>query len=119
MSQEGSISVEFALLVPMIVLLVALIVEVAVVARMQIELVAAAREGARTAATTPDPAAALAAAQEALGDHGSEARINVHRPHRVGGSARVAIRLPYRIRIPLLGGPTVQLSASAVMRVER
>jgi hypothetical protein len=118
-TQRGSATVELALLVPLILVLLALLVEVAVVARVQIELVGAAREGARVAATTPDPAQALAAARHALGERGSEARVSVHRPHVVGQSAEVKIALAYRIGLPLLGGFAVPLSARAVMRVER
>ncbi len=110
---------ELALLVPLIILLVLVMVEVALAARLQIEIVAAAREGARVAATTPDPAAAAAAVDRALGRRAADARINVHRPHVVGAEARVTVSLRHRIDFPLLGGPTLPLEASAVMRVEQ
>ena len=112
-------TVELALLVPLLLVLVVLVVEVSLAARLQIEATAAAREGARVAATTPDPAAAIAAVRSALGDRGAEARINVHRPHVVGRNARVEVTLWHRVELPLLGGPSVALSASAVMRVEQ
>ena len=51
--------VEFALVLPLVLLVVFAAVEVAVVARTQLEVVNAAREGAREAATNPDPAAAV------------------------------------------------------------
>lgn len=110
---------ELALLVPLILVLLGLLVEVAVVARVQLELVGAAREGARVAATTPDPARALEATRQALGERGPEARVSVHRPHVVGQPAEVKIALSHRLRLPLLGGFSVPLSAHAVMRVER
>ena len=110
---------ELALLIPLILILVAMMVEVAVAARLQVELVAAAREGARVAATTPDPAAAVAAAERSLGPRGSEARISVHRPHVVGAEATVAVSLVYRVNLPLVGGPHIPLRATASMRVER
>ena len=119
MSQRGSATVELALLITLIVALVGLLVEVAVVARVQVELVGAAREGARVAATAPDPSRAIAAANDALGARSSEARVRVHRPHVVGRQAEVEISLAHRIGLPLLGGFTVPLSARAVMRVER
>ncbi len=119
MSEEGSSTVELALLVPLVIVLMAMIVEVAIASRAQIEIVAAAREGARVAATTPDPATAVAAVGNALGDRGREARISVHRPHVVGADARVTVTIHHQVRVPLVGGPTVPLSASAVMRVER
>ncbi|MCP4304010.1 MAG: hypothetical protein GY788_03840 [bacterium] len=117
--ERGSSTVELALLVPLIMLLLAMIIEVSLAARMQIEVVGAAREGVRVAATTPDPAAALAAATGALGAHGDEARVAVHRPHVVGSEAEVKVSLLYRVGLPLLSRITVPLSATAVMRVER
>ena len=94
-------------------------VEVAVVARIQIEVVGAAREGARVAATSPDPELALAAARAALGSRGAGARVSVRRPHVVGQPAVVTVVLDYRLRLPLLGRFSVPLSGRAVMRVER
>ncbi len=110
---------ELALLVPLIIVLLALIVEVALVARIQVEIVGAAREGARVAATTPDPARALAAAREALGRRGPDARISIHRPYVVGEQATVSIELQHHLSLPLLGGLSIPLSGGAVMRVER
>lgn len=117
--QRGSATVELALLVPLILMLLALLVEVAVVARVQIEMTGAAREGARVAATAPDPARALHAVREALGGRAAEAVISVHRPHVIGQPAEVKISLEYRAGLPLLGRLAVPLSARAVMRVER
>lgn len=116
---EGSTTVELALLLPLLAVLLVVIAEVAVVARAQLEVAGAAREGARVAATTPDPAEAVAAVRAALGPGADEARISVHRPHVVGEPARVAIVVPHRISIPLLGGFKVTLRADAAMRVER
>lgn len=119
MTERGSATVELALLVPLVLVLLLVVVEVSAAARTQIELVAAAREGVRVAAVDPDPARALAAAQNALGDSGGDARIRVHRPHIVGRSAEVTVTLERHIALPLLGGFSVPLRARAVMRVER
>ena len=110
---------EFALLIPLVLIVVMMIVEVGLAARLQIELTAAAREGARVAATTPDPAAALAAVNQALGDRGRDTRINVHRPHVVGAQATVEITLRHHVSLPLLGRLAIPLTARATMRVER
>lgn len=118
-SQRGSATVELALLVPLILLLLVVIIEVAVIARLQIEVVGAAREGARVAATSPDPAMALAAVRGALGDRGADARVAVKRPHVVGQPAEVSVSIEHRIGLPLLGDLAVPLAATAVMRVER
>ena len=84
MSQRGSAVVEFALVVPLILLLVVGIAEVAVVARAEIQLVMAAREGARQSASSPDTSQAAAAVRGALGEAGSRARIAIARPTAIG-----------------------------------
>ena len=119
MIDRGSAVVEFALVVPLVLLLLLGVVEVGLVARGQLMVISAAREGAREAAATPDPAAAVRAARAALGDAGSTARVSVRRPHVVGQPARVRVVMPYRVATPLLGGFSIDLTASAVMRVER
>lgn len=117
--ETGSATVELALLIPLLLLLMAMVVEVAVIGRLHVEVVAAAREGARVAATVPDPATALAATTAALGERGEDARVRVHRPHVVGQAARVTVTVVHRIGLPILGGWSMPLSATAVMRVER
>lgn len=110
---------EFALVVPLILLVVLAVGEVAVVARVQLEVVNAAREGAREAAVSPDPAQALAAARTALGGAADSARINVSREHVVGGAARVEVTVPYTLAPALFGGAVVELRGAATMRVEQ
>ncbi|MDJ0924551.1 MAG: TadE/TadG family type IV pilus assembly protein [Acidimicrobiia bacterium] len=117
--ERGSATVELALLVPLILVLLVVVVEVAVVARAQVELVAAAREGARVAATSPDPERAVSAVRRALGTSGVNARIAVRRPHVVGRPAEVKVTLQHEIAVPLLGVLRVPLVARAVMAVER
>lgn len=119
MRDEGSAAVEFALVLPLVLLVLLAVVEVALVARTQIEVVNAAREGARQAATSPDPARAVAAVRRALGSRGGEARVGVRRPDAVGSSAEVTVDLPYRFAAPVVGGFTVVLHGRATMRVER
>ena len=119
MSQRGSAVVEFALVVPLVLALVLGLVEVALVARTQLEVVNAAREGARQAAASPDPADAVRAARSALGVAGSAARVTVRRPDVVGRLAEVRVSVPYRVGAPLFGGFSVDISATAAMRVER
>lgn len=119
MSQKGTAVVEFALVVPMVLALVLGLVEVALVARTQLEVVNAAREGAREAAASPDPADAVRAARIALGGAGASARVSVRRPDVVGSLAEVRVAVPYRVAAPLFGGVSVEISARAAMRVER
>lgn len=111
---------EFALVLPLVLVLLFAAVEVAVLARAQLEVSQAAREGAREAATTVDPAAAVAAVRRFLGEAlGAEARVSVSRDHYVGGRADVLVRVPYRVAAPLFGGFTVHLEGRCTMRVER
>lgn len=110
---------EFALVLPLVLVVLLGAVEVAVVARAQLEVSQAAREGAREAAATPDPAAAVAAVQRFLGDSGAGARVSISRDHVVGGRAEVVVRVPHRVAAPLFGGFTVHLEGRCTMRVER
>lgn len=119
MNARGSAVIEFALVVPLVLVLLLAVVEVALVARGQLMVINAAREGAREAAATPDPAAAVTAARLALGDAGVSASVTVQRPRIVGQPARVRVVMRYRIASPLFGGVPVDLSATAAMRVER
>ncbi|MEA3509953.1 MAG: TadE family type IV pilus minor pilin [Actinomycetota bacterium] len=119
MTQRGSAVVEFALVVPLVLALLLGLVEVALVARTQLEVVNAAREGAREAAASPDPSQAVRAARAALGEIGSSARVSVRRPDVVGRLAEVQVTLPYSVGAAFLGGVTVHITAKAVMRVER
>ncbi len=112
--------VEFALVLPVVVLVLLAVVEVTVVARTQYELVHAAREGARTAATVADPSRAVAAVQDALDPVvAARVRVTVERPETVGSSAVVTVLLPHRLAGGLFGGLRVDLRARSVMRVER
>ncbi len=116
--QRGAAAVEFALVFPLVVLLFLGMVEAALVARTQLELTAAAREGAREAAVATDPARAVAAARAALGALSPEATVSVTRPHTVGARTTVEVGVEYRPAGGLLG-LGFPLRASATMRVER
>lgn len=117
--QSGSAAVEVALILPLILALLLAVAEITIVARNQLELVNGAREGARVAAVSPEPADAVEAVQEVLGELAADARISVTRPHVVGESAVVAIALRHRLAPFFFGGAGVELHARAAMRVER
>ncbi len=110
---------ELALVLPVVLAVLVGVVEVAVVARLQIEVVAAAREGAREAAANPDPAGAVAAVNRSLGSLATAARITVRRPHVVGAAAEVEVRLPHRLVSAVFGGMGIELRGRSTMRVER
>jgi Flp pilus assembly protein TadG len=112
--------VEFVLVLPLIILVVAASLQLIGVARARIELQGAAREGARVAATTPDPAKAVEATLAALSpEMRSGARVSVERPARVGAVATVAISIRHELGRPFPSSLGVELSARATMRTER
>lgn len=108
------------LVVSILVLVLVAGLEMVGLAKARLELVAAVREGARVAATTPDPSRAVAAVRAALGPAQRDAaRISVTRPSIVGRPARVAVRSSYRVLDVLGGGVSVTVNADASMLVER
>ncbi len=117
---RGSATVEFALVIPVVLLVLVALVEVAVVARVQMELLGAARQGARVAATNPDPANAVDAVHGALSEGVvQQVIVTVERPAVVGREAVVELAMTHRLAATLFGGVPVNLSARSVMRVER
>jgi Flp pilus assembly protein TadG len=114
------VTVEFFLVIPLLILVLAAGIQVISVARARIELLGAVREGARVAATTPDPAKAVEAVRNALGpDDRERVRISVSRPSIVGRPARVTAVVRHVFDVPWLENLGVSVSASASMRVER
>ncbi len=119
MTERGSGTVELALLIPTVLLVIAALAEVAMVARTQIEVIGAAREGARVASTTPDTDRAVQRVRSALGPRLAQtAVITVSRPAVVGAEASVQVTVVHRVAAAVLGGTTVRVSGRAVMRVE-
>lgn len=119
MNQRGNAVVEFALVMPLVLVLLLGLIEVAVIARTEIQLIYAAREGAREAAASPETSRASAAVRAALGAHAPDARISISRPSTVGRLVTVTVEVPYRVATPIFGGFTVTMTSKASMRVER
>ncbi|MCZ6518589.1 MAG: TadE/TadG family type IV pilus assembly protein [Actinobacteria bacterium] len=116
----GSVTVEFLLVVPLLIVVLVGGLQVVSLARARIELLGAVRDGARVAATSPDPAKAVEAVQNALAPSVRDrVRISVSRPGVVGAPARVSARLRHRLGAPFPDHFGVDLSASATMLVER
>jgi len=111
--------VEAAVVIPILLLVFVAGVELFGLARAQVEITAAAREGARQAATSPDPSRAVASTRAALGSRiRADAAVSVRRPQVVGTKATVTVRVEYRLLHSLWGGVSVPLVASATMRTE-
>jgi Flp pilus assembly protein TadG len=114
----GQASVELALVLPLVALLLVALLQAGLLLRDQLLMVHAAREGAREAAVTPDPARIRAAAGRAA--PGLTLEVHIRRGARPGDltTVRVSARPG---RLPLVGAAlgNHRLAASATMRVER
>lgn len=119
MSDLGSASVELALLIPVVLLLLAVVAEVAATAQVQVLAVHASREAARAAAVDPDIAAAVDAAHEALPPALAPAStVAVERAKGVGRPVRATVRVPHTLFRYLVGIP-IELRWTTTMRSER
>ncbi|HEX5586922.1 MAG TPA: TadE family type IV pilus minor pilin [Acidimicrobiia bacterium] len=116
-SARGQATVEFAFLLPLVVLAALAVIQVALVVRDQMGVVHAAREAARAVSVDTDPTSAIRAARRTL----PHAEVSVSDRPRVGGEISVTVRYHSVTSVPLVGVlfPDPDLSASATMRVER
>lgn len=111
-TERGQATVEFALLLPLVLLLTVAVVQVARVCALQVAVVDAARAGARVATVDRDPDAVRAAAG-ASQDRSVQIRTTAGDPELV----TVQVSRPVRL-LPGLGLSTVRLAASSTMAVE-
>jgi len=120
--ERGASAVEFALIVPLLILLVLGIAEFGHAFQVQGTLSAAAREGVRAMALQNDPAAARTAAQNAaasLRPTLTNAQIVVSPPTCPATGAPTNVRVTINYRMPYLTGffgSGVQLTGTGVMR---
>ena len=118
--ERGQSTVELALTLPFVALMLLAIVQVGLVVRDQVLVVHAAREAARVAAVHADLAPVEAAAIDGSGLRA--ARLVVERGDRGPPGSTVAVTVSYRspTEVPLIGAlvADVDLSARAAMRVE-
>ncbi len=119
---EGSATVEFALLLPILLLVLLALVQVGVIARDQLVLTQAARAGARAAAVQPDEADVRAATLAAApGLDPARLGIDVLRTGTRGTPVTVAVRYDVDVAGPLAGWllpAALTLHSSATMRQE-
>lgn len=120
-SEAGQATLELALGLPILALLLAGLVEVGVLAADQTRVWHAAREGARVAVVDPDASDARAAAERA-GLEPLDIEISPEPElRRQGDPLTVAVRYDPRARFPLFA-PLVErvvLNAQATMRIEQ
>lgn len=120
--QDGSAVVEFALLLPILFLVLLAAVQVGMIARDQLLLTQAARAGAREAAVTLDDVVVREVALGASpGLDPSRLDLGVVREGTQGSVVTVAVTYRAVVASPLTGWllpATVDLTASASMRQE-
>jgi hypothetical protein len=118
--QAGQSTVELALGLPFVVMMLLGIVQVALVARDQVLTVHASREAVRAAAVEPGADAPRAAALDRSGLDPTRLRVDVGARGPAG--SRVAVTVTYRCPtvVPLVGTllDDVELRSTATMRVE-
>jgi hypothetical protein len=115
--ERGQATVEFALVLPLIVFALLAILQVGLVVRDQVAVVHAAREAARAVSVDRDAASATKAARRVL----ARADVEVGGRPAVGQPISVEVSYHDRTDVPLVGAlfPDLDLHAHAVMRVER
>jgi Flp pilus assembly protein TadG len=117
----GQASVELALVLPLVMIILLAVVQLGLLVRDQILVVHAAREAVREAAVDPaaDAPRRAAVASSTL----AEGRLTVTTTGRGAVGSRVRVDVAYRAAtgVPLLGAAVgdLTLRASATMRVER
>jgi Flp pilus assembly protein TadG len=118
--ERGQSTVELALVLPVVALLLLALLQVGLVARDVVLVSHAAREGARAAATDSDPAAAERAAARSGGL--DPTRMDVTVRGREGPGSRVRVTVDYAIptSVPIVGSllGEISVATSVTMRVE-
>ena len=114
---RGQASVELALVLPVLVMLLLALVQTALVARDELLVQDAARAAVREASVSADPSRVRDAARRAL----PGVTVEVERAGGVGDPVTVDARYHDRTNLPLIGPlfPDVVLHARATMRAEK
>lgn len=115
-SERGSALVEFALVVPVLVMLVFGIVEFGRGYNAKITVTHAAREGARVLALTADAAAAQDAAKDAATSLNPDDLTVTTSSCTPGSPASVTISYPFTYGVPFVGNGTATIKSTGVMR---
>jgi Flp pilus assembly protein TadG len=113
---SGATMVEFALILPILLLLVVGIIQFGIAYNVQISLTGAAREGARVMAIQNDSGAATAATVTAAALNPAPAVSVSPDPCQRGEEVTVTASRSVQISVPFFGNPTVDLEGVGVMR---
>ena len=121
-SERGSATVEFALVLPLILLMVLALLQVGLLVKDQLVVVEAARAGAREGAVTRDDDRAREAAVDAAVTLRSEnVEVNVRREGGIGTAVAVTVLYRASMVVPFVGWlfpSAIDLRATAIMRQE-
>lgn len=115
--ERGQSTVELALVLPLVVMLLLAVIQTALVARDQMLVVHAAREAAREASVDGGDSRVRAAVERVL----PGASVLVGPSPGVGEPRAVAVRFVSHTDLPLIGPlfPDPELTATVTMRAER
>ena len=120
--QTGSAVVEFALVLPLVLVVALSLVQVGLLVRDRLLFEAAARAGARTAAVEADEDAVRAAALAAAPDlDPTLAAVTITRQGTQGDPVTVSVSYDEVVGVPMIGwlfGSSIQLDAVATDRQE-
>jgi len=118
--QSGQSTVELALGLPFVIMMLLAIVQVGLVARDQILVVHAAREAARASAVEPGESGPRAAAAAASPLEPARMQVDVGPRGEAGSRVTVTVRYRSPTLVPLVGPliDDVEVRATATMRVE-
>ena len=120
--ERGSAAVEFALVVPLVLVLVLALVQVGLLARDRLLVQAASRAGAREAAVTADAASIASSARAGATDlDPAQLTVQVYRTGTRGDPVTVTITLTDPFKVPLIGwlmGSGTTMTSSSTMRQE-
>ena len=114
----GQATIELALAMPVLCLLLLAVVQLAVVVRDQLAVIEAARAGARAASVSADPATAAArAVHAAVGAGLPEAAVSTSMGAR---TVTVTVTMREHTDVPMIGAllPDIEVRASATMILE-
>jgi Flp pilus assembly protein TadG len=116
----GQATVEAALVLPLVVLLLLAVVQVGLVVRAEVLVTHAAREAVRSAAVDADPQAAAKAASGSTTLDPHRMTVQVHGRNGPGSDVEVDVTYTMPTDVPLVGAllGDVTLHATATMRVE-
>ena len=118
--ERGQATVEAALVLPLVTLLLLAVVQVGLLVRTEVLVTHAAREAVRAAAVDADPQAAIRAATGSSSLDAHRMTVTVHGREGPGSHVQVEVTYTAPTDVPLVGGllGDVTLQATATMRVE-